>query len=106
MMKILFKVDVWALGCVLYHVSCLEPPFSGENLMILGYNIINKTPKNLPPIYPEKLNKFIMWLLVKNPLNRPKICELVQNLNGIINSNNDNLPSFFHFFIIFIFFCG
>ena len=28
-----FKVDIWALGCVLYHISCLRPPFKGENLI-------------------------------------------------------------------------
>ena len=22
-----YKVDVWALGCVLYHMAALEPPF-------------------------------------------------------------------------------
>lgn len=24
-----FKVDVWALGCVIYHLAALEPPFAG-----------------------------------------------------------------------------
>ena len=26
-----YKVDIWALGCVLYHLACLSPPFYGEN---------------------------------------------------------------------------
>ena len=42
------KVDIWAIGCVLYHLACLEPPFSGDNLISLGNNIVNKHPKNLP----------------------------------------------------------
>lgn len=30
------KIDVWALGCVLYHLANLETPFLGENLISLG----------------------------------------------------------------------
>mmetsp|Transcript_12257 Transcript_12257/g.12060 ORF Transcript_12257/g.12060 Transcript_12257/m.12060 type:complete len:110 (-) Transcript_12257:80-409(-) len=43
-----FKVDVWAIGCAIYHLACLEPPFQGENLITLGNNIVNKKPKALP----------------------------------------------------------
>ncbi|EGR33342.1 protein kinase domain protein [Ichthyophthirius multifiliis] len=36
------KVDIWAIGVVLYHISALEPPFQGENLIALGYSIFYK----------------------------------------------------------------
>ena len=26
------KIDTWAVGCALYHLACLEPPFHGDNL--------------------------------------------------------------------------
>ena len=44
-----FKVDVWALGCVIFYMASLEPPFQGENLIALGYSIVNRAPKALPP---------------------------------------------------------
>ena len=25
------RVDVWALGCLMYHLTNLEPPFNSEN---------------------------------------------------------------------------
>ena len=31
------KIDVWALGCVLYHLAMMEAPFLGENLISLGF---------------------------------------------------------------------
>lgn len=72
-----YRIDVWALGCVLYHLTNLEPPFLGENLISLGYNIVNKSPKPLNSIYSIKLANFIMRLLEKNPGKRPKINELL-----------------------------
>jgi len=62
-----FKVDIWAVGCVLYHMSALDPPFTGDNLITLGYNIVHKYPKPLPAIYSPKLVTLIMKLLEKNP---------------------------------------
>ena len=42
------KVDVWAVGCVLFHLTNLKPPFSGDNLITLGFNICNTQPGKLP----------------------------------------------------------
>ena len=30
------KIDIWAIGCALYHLACLEPPFQADNLVTLG----------------------------------------------------------------------
>ena len=46
-----FKVDIWAIGCVLYHLAALRPPFYSENLVSLGYNIVHKFPSKLPKQY-------------------------------------------------------
>jgi NIMA (never in mitosis gene a)-related kinase len=55
------KVDIWALGCVLYHLTALEPPFYGDNLITLGYNIVHKSPK--------------LKFLEKSPSARPKLSD-------------------------------
>lgn len=75
-----YKIDIWAIGCVLYHLANLEPPFIGENLISLGYNIVNKSAKPLNSVYSWKLSNFIMKLLEKNPAKRPKIFDLMREL--------------------------
>ena len=47
-----YKIDSWAIGCCFYHLSCLEPPFIGENIIALGNKIVNDPPnKKLPNKY-------------------------------------------------------
>lgn len=65
------KVDVWAIGCALYHLCCLEPPFQGENLVQLGNMIASKRPKPIPHVYSQKLRNYIEMLLRKDPRDRP-----------------------------------
>ena len=75
-----YKIDIWALGCVLYHLTNFEPPFIGENLISLGYNIVNKPPKPLNSMYSIRLANFIFRLLEKNPGKRPKVMDLIREI--------------------------
>ena len=63
---------------MVYYLACLEPPFSGENLISLGYNIVNRFPKNLPIAYSENLSNFIMALLEKNYEKRKSLVEILE----------------------------
>ncbi len=36
-----FKADIWNLGCILYEMTCLKPPFRGNNMEAV-YNKIMK----------------------------------------------------------------
>ncbi len=73
----IFKVDIWALGCVLYHLTALEPPFYGDNLITLGYNIVHKSPKALPSSYSPKLSALVLKFLEKSPSSRPKLSDVM-----------------------------
>ncbi len=42
------KVDVWALGCVLYYLAAQHHPFESEDYATLNRNILHKEPKALP----------------------------------------------------------
>lgn len=72
-----FKVDVWAVGCCLYHLACFEPPFTGDNLIALGNNIVNKKPKSLPEQYSERFSTFLGRMLKKKAFDRPPIRDVL-----------------------------
>ncbi len=55
----------------------MEPPFYGDNLITLGYNIVHKFPKPLSNSYSPKLISLVMKFLEKNPSTRPKISEVL-----------------------------
>ena len=73
-----FKVDIWSFGCSLYHLASLDPPFVGDNLIVLGNNIVKGRPKPLPPQYSENLSKFIERMLSKRPEKRPTARESLE----------------------------
>ena len=70
-----YKTDIWSFGCSLYHLSCLEPPFTGNNLIVLGNNIVKGRPRELPSIYSNELKIFIDKMLTKKPDKRPSAKE-------------------------------
>jgi serine/threonine protein kinase len=49
----------------------LKPPFFGDNLITLGYNICNGIPEDLPPQYSHRLKALVAKFLKKDPNGRP-----------------------------------
>ena len=70
-----YKTDIWSFGCSLYHLASLDPPFTGNNLIVLGNNIVKGRPKELPNIYSNELRLFIDKMLTKKPEKRPSAKE-------------------------------
>ena len=78
------KIDMWALGCAIYHLACLEPPFHGDNLITLGQAITGKKPKAIPHVYSQRLKRLIEGLLSKNPRDRPNTRQALQQVPGFV----------------------
>lgn len=81
-----FKVDIWAIGWALYHLWCFEPPFVGNNLIILGNTIVNKKPKSIPKEYSAKFSLFVERLLAKSPENRPTARDAIKMIPKIVKT--------------------
>ena len=68
-----FKADIWSLGCLMYSLAKLQPPFSGDNIYALACAIVRAEPKPLPAGYTNRIRMTIMKMLNKNPAARPSI---------------------------------
>jgi len=72
------KADIWQAGCCIYHLACLDTPFSGETLNELTNSIINRKPKPFPHVYSVRLRNFIESFLHKQPQLRPTAKEALK----------------------------
>ena len=58
-----YKSDLWSIGCVIYEMCELHPPFNGRDLDDLFYNVCKGKVKRINKIYSDELWQMIMMLL-------------------------------------------
>jgi NIMA (never in mitosis gene a)-related kinase len=63
--------DIWSLGCLIYELCTLNPPFNARSHIELFNKIkVGKYPP-LPPVYSAELQKVVASCLQTNPNLRP-----------------------------------
>ena len=65
------KTDIWGLGCVIYQLITLRPPFSGRNIHQLLTQILRSPFMPMPGRYSYELRNTVALMLKKNPQQRP-----------------------------------
>ncbi|KAJ8338408.1 hypothetical protein SKAU_G00373740 [Synaphobranchus kaupii] len=65
------KSDIWALGCLLFEICTLKPPFNAKNLISLFYKIVKGEHSKIPEVYSENLFTLIKKMLCLTPEDRP-----------------------------------
>ncbi|XP_034400055.1 NIMA-related kinase 12 [Cyclopterus lumpus] len=65
------KSDIWALGCLLYEICALRPPFAATNLLSLFYKITKGEYDPVPSSFSDGVSSLIQRMLCLNPENRP-----------------------------------
>ena len=68
------KSDIWSLGCIIYEMCSLNPPFRAKSMKGLYNSVLSGMYPKLPQHYSEELSSLIKILLNVNPAKRPS-CE-------------------------------
>jgi len=73
------KSDMWSLGCVVYELCALKPPFRAEDMEGLYRKVLRGMYPRIPSHYSSDLSEVIASLLQVNPRHRPSIEQFLQN---------------------------
>jgi serine/threonine-protein kinase len=80
------RADMYALGCLLFHLLCGRPPFTSEEIGKISIEHMTQKPPNprdIEPEIPEALAKTVLRLLEKAPVARFQSCgQLIAALDG------------------------
>lgn len=70
------KCDLWSLGCVIYELTALKPPFLAKNMQELYSKVTRGKYPAIPTHYSKDLAQMIGHCLSLVPHNRPSAAEL------------------------------
>ena len=76
------KSDIWSLGCILYEMLTLNPPFQAEDFDQLYKKVISGKYNKINSRYSEDMNEILKLLFKVDPKERPS-CEEILNLDLI-----------------------
>ena len=71
------KSDIWSLGCFLYELVALHPPFEANNHLSLALKIKSGKIEKIPEIYSHNLEKIILWMMNVEQDKRPSIKDIM-----------------------------
>ena len=65
------RSDIWSLGCVLYELTALSPPFTAKDMQGLYKCVLKGVYPKIPAQFSNDLSEMIKALLQVDPKNRP-----------------------------------
>lgn len=65
------KVDIWSIGCILYEMCTLIPPYVASCMDSLKLKVASGIRPEIPKQYSDEMRKTIDILLQADPNKRP-----------------------------------
>jgi len=76
------RCDIWSLGCLIYELAALRPPFEATNAVSLAMKVNTGKFPRIPSKYSDSLFDSIKMMLQLDPKARPRIEDL-ESLPGL-----------------------
>ena len=74
-----YKSDIWSLGCVIYEMLALKPPFGGRDMDHLYKRVCKGVYPRIPDHYSNDIWAIVQLMLRVDPAKRPDCDQLIQS---------------------------
>lgn len=73
-----YRSDIWSLGCVVYELAMLKPPFTALNMQGLSAKACRGVYPAVSSTYSKSLSGVIRQMIQVSPSQRPTSFDLVE----------------------------
>ena len=87
------KSDLWSLGCVLYEMITLKPPFRADDMQGLYKKVLKGVYQKIPNHFTSDLSSVVHGLLQTKPSLRPS-CDQILEMPAVLKRIEKILPDY------------